>query len=326
MNVPNKMTLAHLPTPIEQISRIELPEGKKLFLKRDDYTGMEISGNKIRKLEYLLHDALAQGCDTLITCGGVQSNHARATAAVAAKLGLKCSLVLSSATRVHPEGNLFLDQLFGAKIHLVSPRDFGERLQAIMQELADEVAEQGGKAYQIPVGASNPLGTFGYFHAMEEILEQENELGLNFDTIVCAVGSAGTYAGLVFANQLLGLNKRVVGINITATADHFREVTRDLWTGFTSIANISAELADPLDLLDGYVGRGYALNTPQEMDAISQLARTTGILFDPVYTGKAFSGLLHALGSDHSFFELSKNILFIHTGGLFGLFPKAAEF
>lgn len=326
MTIPDKLSLAHLPTPIDQIRRIELPRGKKLFLKRDDQTGTELSGNKIRKLEFLLYDALEQGCDTLITCGGVQSNHARATAAAAAKLGLRCSLVLSSPTRVLPAGNLLLDKLFGATVQLVSPRDFGERLEEIMQQLADEATDRGAKAYQIPVGASNPLGTFGYFLALQEILDQERALGISLDTIVCSVGSGGTYAGLVFANQLLQAGKKIVGINISQTADHFRLITQQLWQGFSQIAEVNEDLTEPLHILDGYAGRGYALNTAEEVDFVRDFARETGVVLDPVYTGKAMRGLMESLKQNHRLFEASEHILFIHTGGLFGLFPKAEEF
>lgn len=326
MKIPNRIRLAHLPTPIEEISRLDLPSDIRLFLKRDDFTGIEVSGNKVRKLEFLLDDAIRQGCDTLITCGGLQSNHARATAAVAAKLGLKCILVLRTASQEQPEGNLLLDHLFGADIRLVTPEDFSQNLDNIMQQLADEVDSSGGKAYLIPLGASNPLGTFGYFHAMEEILQQEKELDMTFDTIVCTVGSAGTYAGLVFANQLLQAEKHIVGINISDSADHFRNVTMSLWEGFCQILGIDQELMEPLHILDGFVGRGYALNTPEEMKFIRDIAGRTGIVFDPVYTGKAMLGLVTTLKQHHPLFSRSNNILFIHTGGLYGLFPKTDEF
>lgn len=322
---PHRMLLANLPTKIEPLR--EHPFEQNLFIKRDDQTGSEFQGNKIRKLEFAVQEAIEQGCNTLITCGGIQSNHARATAAVAAKLGMKCHLFLRSDQRLHPQGNYLLDELLGAKIHLITAEEYQEKRKDLMRALKDDLGQQGNRAYLIPEGASNEIGTFGYFHAFEEILTQEEEMGTGFDTIVCAVGSAGTYAGLVFANAHYHSNKQVIGVNICNDADYFKQVTLNLVDGFEKYLGERIDLApDSLTILDGYVGRGYALNTPEEMDFVRDFARQQGIILDPVYTGKAMRGLWNALSENHPLVKDSRNILFIHTGGLFGLFPKAEEF
>ncbi|HHT21582.1 MAG TPA: D-cysteine desulfhydrase family protein [Tissierellia bacterium] len=322
---PERLVLANLPTRIEPL---RCPDLKYLlYLKRDDQTGSEFAGNKIRKLEYAVKEALDQGCNTLITCGGIQSNHARATAAVAAKLGLSCHLFLRTDQRLHPQGNYLLDELLGATIHFISADDYRNHRQEKMEQLQAELTNGNNKAYIIPEGASNAIGTFGYYNALEEIVAQEKQLGITFDTIVCAVGSGGTYAGLVFANSHHQFGKTIIGVNICDSAEHFKQVTMGLRDGFTEYLGETFPLNDEeLHLIDGNVGRGYALNTPDEMDFIRDFARKTGVIFDPVYTGKAMRGLYQAIQTDHPLIRKSKNILFIHTGGLYGLFPKAEEF
>ncbi|HZK09644.1 MAG TPA: D-cysteine desulfhydrase family protein [Clostridia bacterium] len=322
-----KLNLANLPTKIEKMPAISKKLGLNIYLKRDDQTGSEISGNKIRKLEYALYEALEQGADTLITCGGIQSNHCRATAAAGAKLGLKTILYLRTPVRQPVEGNYFLDQLLGAEVRFITPKEYNYHRQEIMEEAAQEVQRQGKKAYLIPEGASNGIGTLGYYEAFLEILAQEKQMGVEFDTVVCAVGSAGTYSGLHFANILGEHGKKVVGIPIAADSQHFAGRTREIWQEFSKIIGSDKNLEnEKMYLLDGYAGRGYALNTPEEMDFVLQISRSEGVIFDSVYTGKAFRGLVDALEKEHSYFENSKNILFIHTGGLFGLFDKKFEF
>lgn len=322
-----KISLANLPTKIEKLERISRRLGVEIYVKRDDQTGTELSGNKIRKLEYGLYEAIEQGCDTLITCGGIQSNHCRATAAAGVRLGMKTILYLRSSERQAVEGNYFLDELLGAEVRLISPSDYAYRRQEIMEAAAREVEEKGGKAYLIPEGASNAIGTMGYFAAFDEILEQEKQLNLSFDTIVCAVGSGGTYSGLHFGNVLSGSGKKVIGVPICNDGDHFRERAMEIWKDFSSLLQSDEGMKkEDMLLLDGYVGRGYALNTPEEMDFVLSVSREEGIIFDSVYTGKAFRGLVHALEEDHELFRDAKRILFIHTGGLFGLFAKKFEF
>lgn len=321
-----KISLANLPTKIEKLEKVSQRLGVEIYVKRDDQTGTELSGNKIRKLEYALYEAKEQGCDTVITCGGIQSNHARATAAACVKLGLKCILYLRSNERQAVEGNYFLDELLGAEVRLLPSDKFAKELENIMEDAASEIEKAGGKAYLIPVGASNAIGTLGYYHAFDEISEQEKELG-SFDTLVCAVGSGGTYSGLHFANELHNGKKKVIGVPICDDGEYFRGRALEIWEGFSKLIGSNAKmLPEDMLFLDGYVGRGYALNTPEEMDFLLSISREEGIIFDSVYTGKAFRGLLDALETKHPLFKDSKRILFIHTGGLFGLFAKKFEF
>lgn len=323
--LPDKLQLGNLPTKIEKL--MHPPSDCALYLKRDDQTGTEYAGNKIRKLEYALAEALRQKKDTIITCGGLQSNHARATAAACVRLGLRCILLLKSDEQPEKDGNYLLDSLLGAEIRFVSGEDYSNRLEAICGKVAEESEKQGHPAYVIPIGASNGIGTCGYYEAYGEIVEQEKTLGVTFDTIAVTVGSGGTYAGLCFANADCGNPKKIVGIPITDNAAHFERVIAALWEEFSKI-NTETRAFDPntVHLLDGYAGRGYALNTPEEMDFVARFARTEGIFLDPVYTGKAMRGLYKSLLTKHPMLKDAKNLLFIHTGGLYGLFPKRSEF
>ncbi|NLY73124.1 MAG: D-cysteine desulfhydrase family protein [Tissierellia bacterium] len=321
----NKIKLANLPTRIEHLDRLSGELGKNIYIKRDDYTGIEFSGNKIRKLEYCLKEALDQGADTLITCGAVQSNHCRATVAAGVKLGLDSILYLRSPVREAPEGNYFLDKVLGAEVRHITPSDYSERRQEIMEAAALELEAQGRKAYLIPEGASNAIGTWGYYNAFMEILDQEKELSLDFDTIVTALGSGGTYAGLHFANEIGGHGKKVYGVPIVMDSEYFKKRVGEIWQEFSSYFEKSYKMeAEDMLMLDGFAGRGYGLNTPEEMDFIRDLARKEGLILDSVYTGKAFKGFVESIEKKE--FSDSKNILFIHTGGLFGLFSKKFEF
>lgn len=326
MNI-KKLNLANLPTKIEKMPSTSTRLGRAIYLKRDDQTGTELAGNKIRKLEYSIYEAVEQGADTLITCGGIQSNHCRATAAAGVKLGLRTILYLRSAQRQAVEGNYFLDELLGAEVRFISPEDYSQRRQEIMEKAARELVKQGRKAYLIPEGASNAIGSLGYYEAFQEILSQEKEMGLHFDTVVCALGSGGTYGGLHFANLLGNHGKKIIGIPVAADSQYFKGRIVEIWEEFSRLVGSREELKEEdMLLLDGYVGRGYALNTPEEMDFLLEISRSEGVIFDSVYTGKAFRGLVDGIEQDHELFKDSKNILFIHTGGLFGLFSKKFEF
>ena len=326
LNFPARLSLANLPTPIQRLDRTSERIVRELWVKRDDCTGLELSGNKIRKLEFALAQAREQGCDVIITTGGIQSNHCRATAAACARLGLGCELVLASDEKTEPDGNYLLDDLLGARIRFISFADYRSRLAQVLEEVKAELARDGQYGYIIPVGASNGIGTYGYFEAMREIQAQEAVLGVTFDAVACAVGSGGTYAGLALANAALGLNKRVVGVPIADDAATFRQRILEIRDEFSLLsAPVELSAAD-IHLLDGYVGRGYALSTPEELDFIRDFARTEGIILDPVYTGKAMRGLLSELKADNPQLADLKRILFIHTGGIFGLFPKRHQF
>ena len=327
MNIvkPAKVPLANLPTKIEPMPVISKQIGVSLFLKRDDQTGSEYSGNKVRKIEYAVAEALQQGCDTLITCGGIQSNHCRATAAVAAKLGLKSILLLRIEEEPPVCGNYFLDLLLGAEVRFCTRDEYRNSRNQIMQNICRELEEKGKRGYVLPEGASNGIGCFGYFDCMEEIVNQESEMGIHFDTVVVAEGSGGTQSGLHLANKLLGLHKRVVSFCVCDNKEYFVPVVMEICSSCLDYMNLSFPLcSNDIEVFDQYVGKGYAVSTPDELAFIAKTARENGVIFDPVYTGKAFMGLCREI--EKGTFKDSQNILFIHTGGLFGLFSKDDEF
>ncbi len=251
MHIPPHLSLANTPTRIDQLPRLSAELGVNMYVKRDDQTGSEISGNKIRKLEFVLKDTIDKGCDMVITCGGLQSNHARSTAAAAVRLGLS-----------------LINQLLGAEFRYISEEEYRNRRGEIMEEIKNEMAAKGRKAYIIPEGASDGLGCFGYYNCFHEIAAQEKQLGLTFDTIVTAVGSGGTYGGLFIANKLTGAGKRIAGFNVCDTAHEFQErITAELHEmlaiGRTQIAFTPGEI----DIIDGYVGIGYAQSRKEELDS-----------------------------------------------------------
>lgn len=323
--IPERIHLANVPTRIEKLEKFSRQLGTELYIKRDDQTGAEFAGNKIRKLEFSLQEALNGGFDSIITCGGIQSNHCRATAAAAARLGLKCDLVLRGSEMAERDGNLLLDDLLGAKIHFITPEQYRFERQSIMEEIKEQLILQGYHPYIIPEGASNGIGSFGYYVAMQEILAQEKQLGLSFDAIIVAVGSGGTYAGLFLATKLLEVEKTIYGFNVCEDSEYFREVISGILEESQDYLHAPFTFSpDELKIVDGYVGRGYALGRPEERQLIRELATLEGIVLDPVYTGKAFYGLTEEIKGGR--FKEHKNILFIHTGGLFGLFPQHNEF
>ncbi|WMM23599.1 D-cysteine desulfhydrase family protein [Tissierella sp. MB52-C2] len=317
MRLPEKISFANLPTKIEKLGRLSEELGKEIYIKRDDQTGTEISGNKIRKLEYAVKEAINNGCNYLITCGGIQSNHARATAAVARKLGMEVYLALRGNENGEVEGNYFLDKMLGAKIKLVAPEEFNSNVENIMENIKEDLIKEGYKPYIIPMGASNGVGSLGYCEAMEEILQQEKELDIKFDAIVTTIGSGGTYAGLYYANYIKDNDARVYGINICDDAEYFKDIVLKLFKGISIYTGEEIHIdKKDIDILDGYIGNGYALSKENEIEFIHKLAKLEGIILDPVYTGKAMYGLVEEVKKGT--FDKHKNILFIHTGGIFG--------
>lgn len=311
-----KISLANLPTKIEKIDFMSKLFEKEIYIKRDDQTGVELSGNKVRKLEYAVKEALDLGCNCLITCGGIQSNHARATAAAAARLGLECHLVLRDQGERRLEGNTFLEQLLGAKIHYLSEAAY-QKKDAYMNALVDTLEAEGIKGYILPTGASNGIGTMGYIEAYHEISLQDE-----FDAIVVTVGSGGTYSGLFLGSQIKKDETDVIGINIAGSAEYFKgEISRIC---YETNDYIKAPF-DPenIHIIDGYAGDGYAISRQDELEFIKYFARETGIILDPVYTGKAMYGFFKELQAKRLPY---KKLLFIHTGGIYGLFSKAALF
>jgi D-cysteine desulfhydrase len=294
-------------------------------MKRDDLLGLAGGGNKTRKLEFLVAEALDQEADTLITCGAVQSNHCRLTLAAAAKEGLKCRLVLEERVpgSYNPEsgGNNFLFRLMGVEKITVVPG--GSDTVAAMQTVADEVAGEGRKACVIPGGGSNPMGATGYVACAEEILAQTFDLGINIDRIVCASGSAGTHAASGSAGTHAGLvtgfhgnnsNIPIIGIDVSRPKGEQEELVYDLVQSTAKHVGVNSDIPrEAVVCFDEYVGPGYSLPTPEMAEAARMLARLEGILIDPVYTGKAMAGLIDLVRK--GIFDKKENLLFIHTGG-----------
>jgi D-cysteine desulfhydrase len=293
-------------TPLEKMDRLsKLLGGPDLYIKRDDLLGLAAGGNKTRKLEFLVADALARGADTLITCGAVQSNHARLTLAAAARDGLKCRLVLE-------ERNNFLYQLLGVEAVTVVPG--GSDMMAAMQQVADEVAALGRKAYVIPGGGSNALGALGYVACAEEILAQTFDLDVQLDQVVCASGSAGTQAGLVVGLVGNNSNLPLTGINVSRSREEQEPKVHKLAEETAAILGVMSGIPrEVVTCLGDWVGPGYSLPTPEMVEAVRMVAREEGILLDPVYTGKAMAGLIGLIRQGR--FRKGEHVLFVHTGG-----------
>lgn len=302
-------------TPLEYLPRLtKALGGPEIWIKRDDMLGLAGGGNKTRKLEFLVADALAQGADTLITCGAVQSNHCRLTLAAACKEGLACHLVLEERVpnSYNPQatGNNFLFQLMGVAGVTVVPG--GSNLMEAMEKVADTVRSQGGKPYIIPGGGSNAVGTLGYVACAEEIIAQAFDKGLDIDCVVCTSGSGGTHAGLAVGFWGNNTGIPVVGINISRpNVTQLPVICKD--------AKATAEklgLTFPQEIIEcveGYVGPGYSLATPEMVEAVTLMAKTEAILLDPVYTGKSFSGLIGLIRQGR--FKKGQKVVFVHTGG-----------
>lgn len=303
----NKIDLANLSTPIVKLENLSSRYSKNIYLKRDDFTGAETSGNKVRKLEYAISEALDNSCDTIITAGALQSNHCRATAAVCARLGLACHLILRGEPK-EIEGNLFLDYILGANIHLVHS---DANIEKEMEKLTVDLENKGKKTYAIPVGASSPIGTYGYINAYEEILEQERDLNIQFDLVSLPIGSGGTYSGLWYGNYINQKNKKILGFSVSDTKEHFKDAVIEILKEIDS----EIESFDSIKINDSYIGEGYALATKEELEFYYAIGKTEGIVLDPCYTGKAFRGLIKEIEKGNI---TENNILFIHTGGLMG--------
>lgn len=304
-------------TPLERMERLSRRlGGPDLFIKRDDLLGLAAGGNKTRKLEFLVADALSRGADTLITCGAVQSNHARLTLAAAAREGLKCRLVLEERVpgsyAREAGGNNFLYQLLGVEQVTVVPG--GSDLTTAMQHVADEVAALGRKAYVIPGGGSNALGALGYVACAEEILAQTFDLDIHLDHIVCASGSAGTQAGLVVGLVGNNSNLPLTGINVSRSREEQEPKVHALAQETAAILGVEGGVArEAVTCLGDWVGPGYSLPTPEMVEAVTTVAQVEGILLDPVYTGKAMAGLFGLIRQ--GVLRKGEQVLFVHTGG-----------
>lgn len=319
-----RVSLAHLPTPLEEMPRLRqaLAGGPRLFIKRDDQTGLATGGNKTRKLEFVAADALAQGADTLVTAGGPQSNHCRQTAAAAAKLGLRCVLVFSGdpVPQSAWQGNLLLDTLLGAEFRWSRERT----REAILAETAETLRAEGARPYVIPVGASVPLGAIGYVAAVEELAAQLKGLEIKLERMVFASGSAGTHAGLLVGVKALGLTTRVEGICDNANTAEVLPKIKALADETASHLGLQLNFTAEDFILHGSYGQpGYGVITKAEREAIRLLARSEGIITDPVYTGRALAGLLDLVR--RGAYGSAETVLFWHTGGVAGLFARANE-
>jgi len=322
---PKSLNLANIPTPLEKLKDIPLiPSEYKIFIKRDDLTGFGLSGNKVRKLEFLGCEALKKKADTLITCGGFQSNHARAVVMVSAHLGLKPVLVLFGDEAPQVEGNFFLDKLCGAEIRFIPSNEYG-KMDRTMEEISEESKSQGKNPYIIPEGGSNPLGVWGYIRASFEMKKQVAKLNLKTNTIITALSSAGTYCGLFLGAKLSAWKAEVVGINVRFLPSYPVEKIYSLLEKTIAQYRLKVKFKEKeIKVIEGYVGEGYTLNTKEELEFIKTFISQTGILLDPVYTGKVMFGFLDMLKKGE--FSKKENIIFLHTGGGFGLFPVKEKF
>lgn len=316
------------PTPLEPAPALSRAlGGPNIFLKRDDLTGLTSGGNKTRKLEFLVADALAQGADTLITVGAVQSNHCRLTLAAAVKEGLKCRLVLEQRVpgsyTPDASGNNFLFSLLG--VEAITVVEAGQDLAATLETVAEAVRREGGRPYIIPGGGSNPLGSLGYVACFEEMMTQSFDKGLRIDHLVCASGSAGTHAGLLTGALGVSSGIPITGINVRRARAEQEDNVHALAQGVAALAGVAGEVPrDAVVCLDEWVGPGYSLPTPQMVEAVKLAARTEGVLLDPVYTGKAMAGLIGLVR--RGAFHPSDNVVFVHTGGSPALYAYQSEF
>jgi D-cysteine desulfhydrase len=318
---PARLELALAPTPILKLDRLSRRLGVELYVKRDDLTGLLESGNKVRKLEFLVGEALHQGADTLITCGTRDSNGCRAVAAVAARLGLRAVLAIRGARPAAADGNLLLGRLLGADMRYYSdegPDLAPEGAEVTMAALAAEVRAGGGRPYIIPESGAGALGALGYIECAVELSEQIHHGAPRFDTIVITAGSGGSHAGLLMGKQLAGLPGEIVSVPVSGPAEEVREaIVRTVGAAIQRFG-FAIEVPKAIHLLDGFQGAGPGEATDEELGIIVQLAREEGLLLDPVYTAKGFRGLVETLARDPK--ALGQRVCFIHTGGLFSVF------
>jgi L-cysteate sulfo-lyase len=317
-----RVRLCHSPTPLEPMENLTRHlGGPRLFVKRDDCTGLATGGNKTRKLEWLMASALEAGADTIVTQGAVQSNHVRQTAAAAAKLGLKCRILLERrvpgvAADYETTGNVFLDRLYGAQIAF---RPAGIDMNAASGELADELRREGARPYVIPGGGSNRIGALGYVNCALEMLTQANDMGLRIDRIVHATGSAGTQAGLVAGLEGCNAGIAVQGISVRNPKAKQEDSVYGLTCETADYIGVKGGIArESVMADDGYVGPGYGQATPEMVEAIELMALKEGILLDPVYSGKGMAGLIGLIRKGA--FTTEENVVFLHTGGATALF------
>ena len=313
-NLP-QLRLGVYPTPFYRLENISRIYNKSIWIKRDDLCGVALGGNKVRKLEYLLADAQKQGCDTVFTTGGAQSNHAMLTAACAARLGLRCVLILKKRGVTDRKGNLVLDDIFGAQVEFMDTDSY-EDIYAEMRERCEVLANQGHKGYIIPVGGSTALGSIGYAECVRELAEQAKEAGIEISHVASATGSGGTAAGLLLGAGLFLPGVKVTGIAVDSSP--FDKIVPRLAGEAAALLECPFQPEENAFQMVEHMGPGYALPNPEDTPYIEELARTEGILLDPVYTGKAFAGMMQLLRQGA--FDGQDDLLFVHTGGTAALF------
>lgn len=317
---PPRISLAQLPTPFYPMERLSsMVGGPMIWIKRDDLTGFELGGNKVRKLEFLLADAFDRNADVVITCGGVQSNHCRATAFAAARLGLRCHLLLRGDKPSELDGNTLLATLAGAKCTYYSPANW-KNLDSYFSSWVEHYRRQGLNAYCIPTGASNALGLWGYIVAAEELAKDFSAHAVAMDMVCCATGSGGTHTGLALGLSRLAPEIIVRGYAVCDNRRYFEQKGADDLLEWKKAYLTSTQTTEVrLDIEDSYIGPGYALADAAVFETIEMVAQSEGILLDPVYTGKAFHALIDQIKTGK--LPHCKNVVFVHTGGAFGLYP-----
>jgi D-cysteine desulfhydrase len=316
-----RVELAYAPTPLLKLERLSAELGVELWVKRDDLTGLLETGNKIRKLEFLVGEALAQNADTLITCGTLQSNCCRCVAAVCARLGLRAVLALKGEPPAEYDGNLLLDRLLGAEIEYCPDAEW-PRIDERLQDLAARERARGRTPYIIPESGATVVGALGYLACGQEIAQQVRHGAPEFDTIAITAFSGGSQAGLLMAKSLAGLRAEIVGVPIAWEAARVRAYVTEVIERARSRYGLAVRPPAEVRLLDGYQGVGRSGVGKDELETVLRLARLEGIVLDPVYTAKAFAGLLDTLGRDPG--ALGRRVCFVHTGGVFSIFPFRA--
>ncbi len=317
-----RVELAYTPTPILKLERLSERLGVELWVKRDDLTGLLESGNKVRKLEFLVGEALAQGADTLITCGTLQSNCCRTVAAVSARLGLTAVLALKGAPPAVYDGNLLLDKLLGAELRYCTDEEWA-KIDDVLADLEARVRARGGHPYVIPESGATVVGALGYMSCAREIFQQTKHGAPDFDTVVITAFSGGSQAGLLMGKQLTGLRAEIVSVAVAWEAADVRQYVGDIVEQAARRYHLSVTPPREVRVIDGYQGAGRTRIGDDTLGAVIDLARREGIVLDPVYTAKAFQGLLDQLRQDPR--QFGRRICFIHTGGIFSLFPFRAE-
>jgi len=318
---PPRFQLAMTPTPLEAFSLTPNPDsGIEIFIKRDDLTGSELSGNKIRKLEFILYEAISKKSDILLTCGGVGSNHCRAVAAMAARIGIDCELILMGKPPAIPDGNLLLDSLFKAKTRYISIAEYEKNIDVMLARRANALKKRGRKPYIIPEGASNLLGLWGYFLAGIELKKQLDKAEIKANYLACAVGSGATYGGLLLASKYLKWPVKILGFAVNRDTAYFTDKIACLVDEFiqTNQLRFKRKQSDIL-IDDNYIGPGYAKISSKEATFIRNVASNSGIILDPAYTAKAMIGIFDHIKKGK--IEPNSNVVFIHTGGLLSVFP-----